>query len=244
MTVPILGMPASAGPSTLTQETSGKTADPTDMRMGTVTAVTSRGIDVSVAGGTVMAAHLDSYAPAVGDPVALVKAQDSWLALGRAVGPGTATDLNSAGSGIGPSVMDAMISAGGGGTLASSTGSLVTVPKFSVDFFHPPGHQVLVLAGFNWYGTVTNDWIIAQLWETTTNTQVGQFVDIQSNNAFGRADWIYGCMISDFGGAKRNVVFKIQRLTGTGTIRADDSTTNRPFMIAYDMGDSSVFRIV
>lgn len=235
---------ASTGPTRLTQQTAQATSGQTDLRIGVVAAVSARGIDVNVAGGVVTASHLDSYAPAVGDNCALQQTQDSWLALGRVVGPGTPTDLLSAGSGIGPSVLDAMISNGAGGTLASSTGSLVTVPKYSLDFFHPPGHQVLILAGFNWYGTITNDWIIAQLWETTTNTQVGQFVDIQSNNAFGRADWIYGCMINDFGGAKRNVVFKIQRLAGTGTIRADDATTNRPFMIAYDMGDSSVFRVV
>lgn len=237
-------LPGVPGPGRLVSGTEQKTADPSELRVGVVTEVTARGITVAISEGSVAAGHLDSYAPAVGDNAALMKTQDSWLALGRVVGSATPTDLNSPGSGIGPSVLDAMISSGGGGTLASSTGALVTVPKFSLDFYHPPGHQVLVLAGFNWYGTVTNDWIIAQLWETTTNTQVGQFVDIQSNNAFGRADWIYGCMINDFGGAKRNVVFKIQRLTGTGTIRSDDSTTNRPFMIAYDMGDSSVFRIV
>jgi len=237
-------LPGLAGPRPLTQETAKRTDDPSALRLGTVTEVTARGITVAVANGSVGASHLSSYAPAVGDYCAMMQSQDSWVALGRVVGPVTPTDNSKAGTGVGMTILDAMISDGTGGILASSTGALVTVPKFSLTFYHPQNHMVLILAGFNWYGTVTNDWIMAQLWETTTNNQVGQFVDIQSSSSFGRADWIYGCVFNSLAGAERNYVFKIQRLTGTGTIRSDDSTTNRPFMIAYDLGDSSVIRVV
>lgn len=237
-------LPGVAGPRTLVNETAKKTDEPSNLRVGTVTEVTARGITVAVASGSVGASHLSSYAPAVGDYCAMMETKDSWVALGRIVGPVTPTDDSKAGTGVGMTILDAMISNGGGGTLASSTGSLVTVPKYSLTFFHPPGHQVLVLAGFNWYGNTTNDWIMAQLWETISNNQVGQFVDIQSSSSFGRADWIYGCVLNSLGGQQRNYVLKFQRLSGSGTVRMDDSTTNRPFMIAYDLGDSSVIRIV
>ena len=240
-----LFVPTRVGPSALASVTAGKTDDPTALRMGTVVAVTARGIDVAISTGIVTASHLDSYAPAVGDTVAVVVAQDSWLCLGRTVGTGTPTDNLSPGSGIGPSILDGAVSNGGGGTLASSASStFVTCPKYSLTFFHPVNHHVLIMAGMNWYGTVTNDWIIAQLIETTTNTQVGQFVDIQSSNSFGRADWIFGCALNSFGGALRTYVLKFARLSGTGTVRLDDSTTNRPFMFALDLGDTSVFRVV
>jgi hypothetical protein len=237
-------LPGLTGPRTLTQETAKLTDDPSNLRIGTVTEVTSRGIRVAVANGTVGASHLSSYSPAVGDICAMMQSQDTWVALGRIVGPVTPTDNQSPGTGVGMTILDAMVSSGGGGTLASSTGSLVTTPKFDVTFFHPPGHVVLVFAGFNWYGNTTGDWIMAQLWETTTNTQVGQFVDIQSSSSFGRADWIFGAALDSFGGAERTYVLKFQRLSGTGTVRMDDSTTNRPFMVAYDLGDTSVIRVV
>lgn len=54
------------------------------MRMATVTAVTSTGISLAVSGGDVASGVgvLTSYAPRVGDQVAVFRQDSSWLALG------------------------------------------------------------------------------------------------------------------------------------------------------------------
>lgn len=244
MTIDSLLLPGLKGPSRLVTGTAERTDDPSNLRMGTVTDVSARGITVAVAGGSVSAAHLSSYSPAVGDYCAMMQSQDTWLALGRVVGPVTPTDNSVAGTGVGMTILDAMVSNGSGGTLASSTGALVTCPKYSLTFFHPTGHMILVLATFNWYGNTTNDWIIVQLVENPTGNIIAQFDDIQSNSSFGRFDSIMGCAFNTLGGQERTYVLKFQRLAGTGTVRIDDSTAYRPFMVAYDLGDSSVIRVV
>ena len=136
------------GPNPLTQATAQGLDGPTEIRTGTVTAVTARGITVAVAEGTVPAAHLDSYAPAVGDPVAMAAFRDSWLALGRPVGTGTATDLVTPGSGAGPTVLGGMVLSGTNATMASSTGSFVTVPRYRCTYHHPANHQVMIWGGY------------------------------------------------------------------------------------------------
>lgn len=210
-----------------------------DARTGVVTAVTARGITVAVASGTATAAHLDSYAPAVGDSVALVKTQDSWLCLGRVVGSGTATDFRSPGSGIGPSILAAMHTTANS-TLASSTGAAVVVPKYALTFYHPPGHSVLILAYFNWISSVNADWIVCDLTETTSGSAVGEFVQPQVTASFGRSDLMTGLMTETLGGAKRTVTLTLNRLTGTGTTSINQNVNRPGYMIALDLGDKSV----
>lgn len=210
-----------------------------DARTGIVTAVTARGITVAVASGSTTAAHLDSYAPAVGDTVALVKTQDSWLCLGRVVGSGTATDSRSPGSGVGPSVLAAMHTTGST-TLASSSGGSVAVPKYTLTYYHPPGHSVLILAFFTWISTVAADWILVDLTETTTGSAVGEFVQPQVNAGFGRADLMTGLAAETLGGGKRTVSMTMARLTGTGTSSINQTNSRPGYMIALDLGDKSV----
>lgn len=55
----------------------------TGLRLGTVVSSSSAGVMVSVSGGTVgPAATVSSYSPAVGDTVAIIRQDSSWLVLG------------------------------------------------------------------------------------------------------------------------------------------------------------------
>lgn len=229
----------SAGPGKLAQQTAEKTDGQSDLRTGIVTAVTARGITVAVAGGAVTASHGASYAPAVGDTVALMKTLDSWIALDRIVGPGTPSDYTAPGSGMGPTVLAAMHTTGST-TLASSTGLTVPVPKYTLTYYHPPGHSVLFLVFFTWISTVSADWIIADLTETTTASAVGEFLQPQVNASFGRADLWSGLASEALGGAKRTVSMTMARLTGTGTTSVNQTNARPGYMIALDLGDKSV----
>lgn len=233
----------SPGPTGLTRQTADKTDSPSDLRTGTVTAVTARGIMVAVAGGEINAAHLDSYAPAVGDSVALMKTQDSWLAMGRIVGSGTPTDYTVPGSAAGLSLLDGMRTLGTS-TLASSTGSSVTVPKYSLTFYHPPNHQVLIVAFFGWLGTVANDWLIVDLVETTTSTGITEWTEQNPSSSFGRDATITGVAKESLGGAKRTIAMTMARLSGSGTMSVTQNDSRPGYMIALDAGDQAVFRVV
>lgn len=214
-------------------------ANSSDVRTGTVTAVTARGISVSVSGGSIDAAHLDSYAPAIGDTVALTKTQDSWLCFGRIVGSGTATDSRSPGTGVGPSILAAMHTIGSS-TLASASGSPVTVPRYTLTYYHPVGHSVLILAFFTWISTANGDWIIVDIGESVSGRGVGEFVQPQVSASFGRADMMTGLVPEDLGGAKRTVFMSMNRLTGTGVASINCTTARPGYMIALDLGDQSV----
>lgn len=240
MTLPLVG------PRKLTFETAARTASPTEMRMGTVASVTARGVTVALAEGIVPAACLDSYAPAVGDPVLMSNFQDSWTCLGRPVGTGTALDLATPGSAAGTTLLGGTVLSGSGATMATSTGSLVVVPRYRCTYFHPPGHQVLILCGVSWYSTSLNDAMWITLWDAQTGGQVSIMDLIQSGTvSFGRFE-TFGAMLApgSAGGRKVDLYMALQRSGGAGTSRVDDVFDRRGFMVALDMGDSSVIATV
>lgn len=238
-------LPGNIGPSALVQSTTERTEDPSALRLGIVAAVTSRGIDVAVASGLVTAAHLDSYAPAVGDNCALMKTQDSWLAIGRVVGTATPTDFSGQGSGAGLTCLGGGGLAGGGATLASSTGAVVTVPRYGVTYFHPPGHWVALAFGYSWYSSVANDWLQVKLRDASTSTDLFTIEHVQAgNNFFGNFATQIAMVPPSFGGTGHSVFSTIQRISGTGTSRIDDSGTRRGYLLAIDIADQSVVPIV
>lgn len=223
-----------------------RTADPSDMRTGTVVAVTSRGIDVDVAGGLVPgAAHLSSYNPAVGDPVVMIRFQNSWVVLDRPVGPGTATDLATPGSGVGATILGGTVLSGTNTTMASSTGALVPVPRYRCTYYHPPGHNVMIWCGFTWYCSVAADTMEVSLWDAASTLQVGSMVFNQSSNVFFSRFESAGQLVpASFGGRKVDAYMQAQRINGTGTSRVDDAPLRRGYMIAVDMGPTSVIATV
>lgn len=237
-------MTSPVGAKGLTSQTATGIEAPSDMRMGTVQAVSSRGIDVSVGTGLVEgAAHLPGYNPAVGDPVAMVRFQDTWLVLGRPVGPGTATDFSSPGTGLGFTLLDGMVLTQAGGAMATSTGSLVTVPRYGVTFFHPPNHWVLVMLSYTWFATVGGDVLQVSMYETLSGTAFwkGDHVQVTGASRFES----YAVMVPPaFGGQKRTYGLKIQRLGGTGTSQIEDHALRRGSMLAYDLGDNGTIRTV
>lgn len=214
-------------------------ATSSDVRTGTVTAVSARGITVAVSGGPVDASHLDSYAPAVGDTVALAKTQDSWLALGRVVGVNTAVDQQSPGTGVGPSVLAAMRTSGSA-TLLSTTGTAAPVPRYTLTYYHPPGHTVLVLVGFAWISTASADWLIADLTETVTGTAVGEITEPLVSSSFGRFASMASVAVDSLGGGRRTMTLTANRLTGTGTLSISANAARPGYMIVLDLGDKSV----
>lgn len=212
----------------------------TDGRTGVVTKVTAYGITVAVAAGTVNAAHLTSYAPAVGDTVALMKTQDSWLALGRVVGPGTATDARSPGAGMGASLLAGGYTSGTGTLATDSTGTNQLVAGYSLTFFQPANHPVLVLAQFSWISSAAGDWLIADLNETIGGGTIGEITVPQVSSSFGRVAQIYGLLVPSLGASKRTVTLTARRLTGTGTLTVSQSTARPGFMIALDLADGAL----
>ena len=235
-----------AGPRGLTQATADALDGLAEVRAGTVSAVTSRGIDVQVAEGLIAsAAHLDSYNPAVGDPVVCAVYRDSWTVLGRPVGPGTATDLATVGSGVGLTVLGGKVLSGGGATMASSTGSVVVVPRYGVSYHHPPGHWVLLLCGISWYSSVTNDWMSVALVNTQSGAAVGSVELVQAgSNAFGHFETWSGMVPPAYGGVRRDIHMTLQRISGTGASRIDDVAARRGYLVAVDLGDQSVVTVV
>lgn len=234
-----------AGPRKLTTETAARTTAPTEMRMGTVSAVTARGVTVGVAEGFVPASCLDSYAPAVGDAVLMSRFQDTWTVLGRPVGTGTATDFATPGIAAGTTMLGGTALTASGVIMASSTGSLVPVPRYRCTYFHPPGHFVLVMIGLSWYCSVAGDTMEVSLWDAAVAVQAGSMVFQQSdNNFFSRFEASGQMLPPSFGGRKVDLYLQVQRLNGTGTSRVDDAAIRRGYMVALDMGDQSVIATV
>lgn len=229
--------------SLMASKTADKTSGPTDIRTGYVVAVTARGIDVEVAGGLVPGvAHLDSYNPGVGDPVVLVRFQDAWVAMGRPVGPGTATDAATPGSAAGTTLLAGMALSGTGATMASSTGAVVVVPRYGVTFYHPPNHWVMLMVGFTWYSSTVNDWLSVTIANASFGSvAVGGSDFIQAgNNFFAHFESMAIVIPPSFGAAGSSYFMQLRRENGAGTSRIDDVAARRGYMLALDMGDGSV----
>lgn len=232
------------GPLGLTRETARRTDAPSDIATGTVSAVSSRGIDVQRGSGLISgAAHLQSYTPAVGDTVTMIRYQDSWVALGRSVGPGTATDNASPGTGLGFTMLDGMVLTQAGGAMATSTGSLVTVPRYGLTFFHPPGHWVLLLVSYTWFCTVGNDILQVSVYESLSGTTFWRAEHVQVTGA-SRFETYAVMAPPTFGGQQRSYGLKIQRVSGSGTNQIEDHTNRRGGFFAYDLGDQTIIRTV
>lgn len=237
----VQALPRNIGPAGNTTEVAGKTDAQSDLRMGVVTAVTTRGITVNVGAQSVDAAHLDSYAPALGDPVALMKTQDSWLAIGRVVGPGNAADLSGVGPAIGPSLL-------GGGIITttrttSTAAGPVNVSGWDIDFWLPPNHAALVVAGFPYFGSIAGS--VGQL--TLVNVGTGQIAQLRrsaitGNNA--QMETLTGVVMPSALGRAINIIAQLQFISGTGTSNVNGFTVNPGYMFAMDLGDTSFTAIV
>jgi hypothetical protein len=236
---------APPGAANLTSKTQGKTENPSDLRVGTVSSVTSQGIGVDLATGTVFASHLDSYSPTIGDSVAMMKTQDSWVVMGRMIGSGTRakTDLTGPGPAFTGSTLAGFILNGSGATLATSTGSpgaTVDLSKFVLDYYHPPGHHVRCKVGFFWTGSTAATTLVMDFWENTTPTVFNQLVIVTGSVASSSNRWTDAEFILDaarFGGAPRNINLALTTFGG-GTINVIDSS-NRGYLILEDLGDTS-----
>lgn len=98
------------------------------MRTATVAAITSSGITISVAGGSFTAGVgvVTSYAPAVGDTVAVFRQDSSWLILGR-VAPASTRGIASLGSDSGPYGSETVIASTPVETWKADTAYVATV---------------------------------------------------------------------------------------------------------------------
>lgn len=232
-----------SSPIAFAQALAGASVDPSDLRTGEVVAVTSRGIDVQVGTGLVAgAAHLTSYNPAVGDTVAMISFADSWTVLGRLLGPGTAVDYTAPGTAVGVQLLDACVLSGANTVMASSTGSVVAVPRYGVTYYHPVGHWVELRWLYNWFSTVTNDVMIMQLLEAGGTAL--QTIETQPGGGVGSTSE-YGLLVPpSLGGAKRSWTMTVQRFAGTGTSRIEDAPARRGKLVAYDLGDQANIKVV
>jgi hypothetical protein len=229
------------GPASSTTEVASKTDAQSDLRMGVVTAVTTRGITVDVGAQTVDASHLDSYAPAIGDPVALMKVQDSWLAMGRVVGPGNAADLSGVGPAIGPSLL-------GGGIVTTTratttTGGPVNISGWDIDFWLPPNHVALVVAGFPYFGSVAGS--LAQFTLVAVGiSQLSQLRRTAITGNIAQMETMTGVVMPASSGRAINVVATLQFISGTGSSNVNGFSVNPGYMFAMDLGDTSFMATV
>lgn len=220
-----------------------KATQPADnaMRTGKVYAVDGLTVSCLVNGGVVDAGYLSSYAPAVGDTVAISRQDSAWLILGSINGSG-----GGSGSSGGGSVAGALLAAkvtNGNTTLASTAGAAVLVTKYSVTFAQASGHTVMVRARFSWGSTADNNWILVNLRAGTlvSSPTVGEFVLPATSLSFGRVDMVEGILpASTYGGGTRTVVMTVSRLFGSGTINVVEATARPGYIAAYDMGTSSI----
>lgn len=230
-------------PLGLTLGTAERTGTPSDIRTGTVIAVTSRGIDVAVAGGVVEGAgHLTSYNPAVGDPVTMISYANSWIVLGRILGPGTPTDGASPGLGLGSTILDGVALSGTNTDIAVSTGSVVTVPRYAVSFFHPANHWVVLRLGYSWYSSVAGDVMQVKLNEPGGTSMLVETTQV--TGGIGNYSTFDIPLPPTLGDAARSWTMTLQRVVGTGTTRVFDPPNRRGSLIAYDLGDQSMIRTV
>jgi hypothetical protein len=236
-------LPGGLPSRSLAEQTAQRTEAPTDLRMGTVTAVTAYGIEVNVGGGAVTASHLDSYAPSVGHTVVLQRVLDAWVCLGRPVGSGTDQLGGMAGSGMGATVLGGATFSGGA-TLASSTGAEVAIPGMSMSFFHPTGHAVLLMAGFWWQSSNAADWIITR-WRVNhpsgAGILVGEWSEPVVSTSFGRWGQHWVVVPPTFAGPNRTYYLNMLRITGAGTTTVTRTFT---YCAAIDLGDSSLIKAV
>jgi len=231
-------LPRNIGPASSTTGAAARTDAQSDLRAGVVTAVTTRGVTVQVGAQSVDAAHLDSYAPAVGDAVALLTFQDAWLALGRPVGPGTPTDLTAQGSGIGPGFLGATSLTGiSGGTLVSTAAGPADVPKYAQTYYHPPGHVIMVVCGVVWTASVTTASATFLIQETTAATTPGFFRHVAGVTT-DLCHIVYGIIPATQGGQSSSVKLQVSATGGTITVK-DGIAAGRGFMYLLDLGDKS-----
>lgn len=234
-------LPRNIGPAGSTSETASKTDAQSDLRMGIVTAVTTRGITVNIGPEVKDAAHLDSYAPAVGDPVALMKTQDSWLAIGRVVGPGNSTTLEGPGPAVGPSLL-------GGGIVTttrstSTAAGPVNISGWDIDFWLPPNHAALIVTGLPYFGSVAGS--VAQF--TLVAVGVGQVAQLRRSAISGnivQMETMTGVVMPSSVGRAINVIAQLQFLSGTGTSNVAGFSVNPGYMFAMDLGDTSFMATV
>lgn len=235
-----LVLPRGIGPSGLTAEAAGKTDAQSDLRMGVVTAVTNRGITVDVGAQSVDASHLDSYAPALGDPVALMKVQDSWLAMGRVVGPGNVTDFTNVGPSIGPSLL-------GGGIVTttrttSTSAGPVNISGWSINFYLPPNHSALVIAGLPYFGSVAGS--VAQMMLNAGGGQIAQMRRTTITASIASMEFLSGVVMPNSAGRNINATATLQFISGTGTVNVNGFSVVPGYMVALDLGDTSFTAIV
>lgn len=229
----------------LAQAVAGFAGDPSDIRQGTVSRVTSRGIDVTVADGLVEnAAHLTSYNPAVGDPVTMIRYADSWAVLGRLVGPGTATDYATPGTGLGMTLLDGCVLSGTNTDMATSVGAEVAVPRYGVSYNHPTNHWVMILMTYSWYSNVANDVLTVRVKEALAGTQASMDHIQPGVGNIGQFSTFALLVPPTLGGVKRTFALSVQRFSGTGTVRVFDPNTRRGSMFVYDVGDAGTIRTV
>jgi hypothetical protein len=200
--------------------------------------VTTRGITVAVDARTVDAAHCASYAPAVGDAVALMAFQDTYLALDRVVGPGNVSDATAAGPQVGAGLIGGASTTGvSNAALASTAGASVNVPKYDLTYFHPENHVVLVAAGVDWTASATTANAIFFLNEVNSNTNVGFRREIPNTTSdLFRVVW--GIVPPSLGGQARRIILQLIATGGTITVR-DGNPSGRGFMYLMDLGDAS-----
>jgi hypothetical protein len=231
-------LPRTIGPTKDTTQTAAKTDAQSDLRMGVVTAVTTRGITVAVGAQSINAAHLSRYAPAIGDAVALLAVQDTWLALDRVVGPGTPTDLTEPGSGVGPGFLGATSLTGiSGSTLVSTAAGPVDVPKYAQSYYHPQNHAVMVVCGVVWTASATTASATYLIQETTASITPGFFRHVAGVTT-DLCHMIYGVVPAAQGGTQRSVKLQVSATGGTITVK-DGIAAGRGFMYLLDLGDQS-----
>jgi hypothetical protein len=231
-------------PLGLTQQAASRTDTPTDVRTGTITAVTSRGVDVRYADGLIEnAAHLTSYSPATGDTVVMVSFANSWTVLGRLVGPGTNTNYSGPGTGVTGAILDGMVLSGSGAVMVTSTGALVTVPRYGVTYYHPVNHWVKLEWSYSWFSTSANDALQVRLTETL-GAFTAQVEETQGGGAVGNFSTKSIFIPPTLGGTVRAFGMQLQRVSGAGTSRIEDVAARRGGILVYDLGDASIIRTV
>lgn len=229
------------GPNRLSAEISRRTDQPTDQRIGEVVGVGAYSVDVRVGAGVVAAAYVDSYSPAVGDSVVLLVQGDAWVITGRIVGNGLVQSEKTPSTG--PSILAGHYISNPTGGVLVQTATEALVPRYSLEFFHPLNHSVLVKAKFQTNAQVNDAWIIVRLREASlTGTLVGDHrIRPRNPAAVLTTEDVSFSIPPSFGGVVRTYVLTAAKLQGSGDIFIEYALNSGSYMMALDAGDTATF---
>lgn len=212
-----------------------KTPPDSAMRTGVIQAISGATVTVNVAGTGIEASTLDSYVPAVGDTVVLMRTEATWMILGRPVAG--ASNKVASGNLLGGKLFTSS------DTKLSGFTSEAVVPDYSITVNMPSHNLIRILASFYYTSSNAGDSIFMSIKQDDISGQLyaQELFKVASSSdlAVGQLEtWIVG------DGLTSTLTLTAERFSGSGTcVIATDFTLPMVFL-AEKVGSSESVTVV